>query len=471
MADADKNSNGSRYGRLKFRAQQFWDDKGLDWKDYAQQPQWLLFLHFWLLVGKSFVRNRCPVRAAALAYTTLLALIPILAVAASIAISFLQKDGEQTIRTLIDRGVAYVAPSLDLEAKTQEGDAPGGRELVAAKIAEYVNNISSGTLGVASSIALIFVAIQMLRSIEGTFNDIWGVTRGRSWLASIIQYWAVISLGPLIVIVAMGITSGPHFSKAFSSLDPVLAAVLFSVLPLFLLSIAFALFYMFMPNTRVQFSAALMGGAVAGFLWQVNSMMSALYTSRVVSFSKIYESLALIPLFLAGIYLSWLFLLFGSQVAYAYQNRQAYLAERLSETVNQKGREFAAVRILVCLAQRFAAGEAPPTANEIGQALGIPTRLVSQTLAVLIQSGLVVEVVGQESAFSPAKPLAAISCADILRAMRASGGQELETTDDSRRDLIRAGLADIQDAETVAAHRITLETLVNDAQMKSSGSV
>jgi membrane protein len=465
MADDTKIGGVSRFDRIKLRALNLWEDKGFDWRDESRQPQLLSFLHFWLLVGKSFVRNRCPTRAAALAYTTLLALIPVLAVAASIAISFLQKDGEKTIRAFIDKGVAYVAPSLDLEVKAQDADAKGGRELVAARIAEYVNNISSGTLGVTSSIALIFVAIQMLRGIEGTFNDIWGVTRGRTWLASIIQYWAVISLGPLVVLVAMAFTSGPHLSRTFAFVGnyPILSTLVFSVLPFLMLSLAFALFYMFMPNTRVRFSAALMGGLVTAFLWQLNSLLNALYASRVVSYSQIYGSLGLVPLFLIGIYLSWLFLLFGAQVAYAYQNRQAYLQERVAENVNQKGREFAALRLMTMLAQKFSQGERPPTATELGQALGLPTRLATQLLAVLIQAGLVAEVVGRESAFAPAKPLAAINCADILHSLRTCGGQELDTQDDAFQSVVKAELDRIGQAEHAVASTVTLEKLVKQA--------
>lgn len=461
MADDLKIGGASRFERLKLRALNLWEDRGLDWRDEARQPQWVVFLHFWLLVGRSFVRNRCPTRAAALAYTTLLALIPVLAVGASIAISFLQSDGHKTIRAFIDQGVAYVAPALDLEVKSEGVETGGGRELVATRIAEYVNNISSGALGVTSTIALIFVAIQMLRSIEGTFNDIWGVTRGRTWLASVIQYWAVISLGPLVVLVAIAFTSGPHFSQAFAVLGnhPLLNTVVFSVLPFALLSLAFALFYMFMPNTRVRFSAALMGGLVAAFLWQLNSLLNALYASRVVTYSKIYGSLGLIPLFLIGIYLSWLFLLFGAQVAYAYQNRQAYLQERVAETVSQKGRELAAVRLMTLIAQKFAQGERAPTATELGHALGVPTRLVAQLSAVLIRAGLLTEVVGREAGFSPARPLAAITCADILQALRDGSGPGLENREDALRGVVQAELERVSQAETAVASSITLESL------------
>lgn len=459
---ANANGKASRLIQLKDEALGLWEDRGLDWREQPERHSWKDFAHFWLLVFKSFVRNRCPVRAAALAYTTLLAIIPVLAVAASIAIAFLQKDAERTIRNLIDRGVAYVAPSLDLEVKTEEVQASGGREMVAAKIAEYVNNVSSGALGVTSTLALIFVAIQMLRSIELTFNDIWGVTRGRPLLISIIQYWAVITLGPLLLLVAMGFSSTPHFAKTLNIFNqyPALGVILFSIMPFLLLTSGFTVFYMFMPHTRVNFSAALMGGAVAGLLWQLNNLLSALYTARVVTYSKIYGSIGLIPLLLASIYLAWLFLLFGAQVAYAYQNRAAYLQERVTENIHQMSREFAALRIMTRLAIAFARSEPPPTARFLSRVLGIPTRLVSQILGIMTQARLAVEVAGRETGYSPARPLAKITVADILQAMRTAQGQELETADDPAREALREEFQRVLAAQAVAG-QTTLAALAD----------
>ena len=111
--------------------------------------------------------------------------------------------------------------------------------------------------------------------------------------------------------------------------------------------------------------------------------MSVLYVSRVVSNSKIYGSLGLVPVFMIGLYFSWLILLFGAQVAYAYQNRASYLEEKQVENINQRGREFIALRLMTCIGQRFVQGEPPPSAVEIAEALAVPTRLVQQIMQTL----------------------------------------------------------------------------------------
>jgi membrane protein len=174
----------------------------------------------------------------------------------------------------------------------------------------------------------------------------------------------------------------------------------------------------------------------------------------------------LLPLFLVGIYFSWLFLLFGAQVAYAYQNRAAYLQEKQAEGVNQKGREFVALRIMAFIAQRFQRGEAPATIAQIGDAIGVPTRLVSTILSVLIQAKVVIEVTGAESSYSPARPLDRINCADVLGVLRSANGSELKTTEDEMRSLVHAELERIRSAETAVAAGITLEQLATLMPLK-----
>src|SRR6266508_1649256 len=136
----------SQIKKLQAEAKVLLDDRGIAGLDEAQLNPFRKFVHFWVLVGKSFIRNRCPVRASALAYTTLLALIPMLAVAVSVTTSLLKKQGDAPIRELIDKLVVNVAPALNLETKTDGGDAAAKREEVIQQINRFIKNINSGTL-------------------------------------------------------------------------------------------------------------------------------------------------------------------------------------------------------------------------------------------------------------------------------------------------------------------------------------
>lgn len=477
------------------------------------------------MVCRSFSRNRCPVRASALAYATLLALIPMLAVVVSVTSSFLKKEGEDEIDHFIERMVSSVTPAATItntnelaqisEALTKT-NAPGvmtnrtevaqpesvppekatangqegvqnekqthvkssglaadqevirARRQIARSIHDFIQNTRSGALGVTGSIVLIFAAISMLSRIEDTFNDIWGVAKGRGWFMRIVLYWGVLSLAPLLVVVAAGLSTGPHLegTKKFLDTMPWLGNLIFLFLPIAVLCLTFGTFYMLMPNTKVKWQAALVGGAVGGILFHLNNLVSVLYVSRVVSNSKIYGSLGLVPVFMIGLYFAWLILLFGAQVAYAYQNRASYLEQRQVENINQRGREFVALRLMTCIGQRFLHGEQPPGVAQMGQDLCIPTRLVQQVLQTLASARLVVETAGDGPAYLPARPLETITCHDVLQALRATQGQELATADEPLRDELYGEFNRIEDAERQAASAVTMLALARRAEAK-----
>jgi YihY family inner membrane protein len=584
----------SKFRRLQEQASAFFHERDIARRDHRHQSVTFRCAHFWLLVIKSFIRNRCPVRASALAYTTLLAIVPLLAVGVSITTSVLQKEGKEgrkPIDELINTLVKNVAPALDLKAA--DGAAENNRNEVVAKISDFIDNIQSGTLGVTSTIALVFVAIGLLRTIEAAFNDIWGVTSGRGWVASIIQYWATITLGPVILVVVLGLSTGPQFQRMLSVMEssklspdditdfpglatklsrhsdplsdylasrletslqaslssvasngvsvtakaarralvdnlnqiiagpsiyeeqrfatvtllpatkalvtehvsrssagepaaaetptprlnrqlldaayplelapkkpPFFEGLFFQILPFVVLSLAFGMFYQFMPNTPVQWRAALAGGVVGGTLWQLNNKLSVLYVSKAVEYSKIYGSLGIIPLLLVGMYFSWLILLFGAQVAYAYQNRQAYLEEKQSDGVNQRGREFIALRILTQVARSFATGEKPSDVPHLAESLGVPTKLVAQLMGVLLRANLVVEVSNSDVGYVPARPIGSITIQDVLYALRVGTGQELEPRDDGLLARVRLEFERVGGAEKSVAGAVTIEDLV-----------
>jgi len=461
------------------------------------------FAHLCALVIRSFVRNRCPVRAAALSYTTLLALIPLLAVAISVTSSLLKNEGEEKIYRAIDKLVSNFIPPATLNTNDQAVSlnlSPGlsvaltpanaiadtnvvtagavdtggdtrvalAQKEAAQYIHQFIQNTRTGTLGVIGMLLLVYVAISMLANIEDTFNDIWGVTRGRNWLLRVVLYWTTITLGPLAIVSALGLTGGAHLQTTRNLVTqmPFIGNLIFQLLPLVVLWLTFALVYQVVPNTRVRFGAALVGGVVGGSLWHLNNLFGYLFFSRVVTNINIYGSLGLVPVFMIGLYFSWLILLFGAQVAYAFQNRAAYLQDKLAENVNQRGREFVALRLMTCVGQRFQRGLPPVTIQEISAELGIPTRLAQQVLQTLLAARLVTEIAGTESAYAPARPLEAINVHHILHAMRTGGGQELPSQNEPVRAEVYGEFARIEEAERQAAASVTMLALVNRAQAR-----
>jgi membrane protein len=361
------------------------------------------------------------------------------------------------------------AKEVVVPAFAQDEKVVAARQEVSRRIKMFIQNTRSGALGVTGTILLIFAGISMLSRIEMTFNEIWGITRGRSWFMRVVLYWGVISLAPLLLVVAAGLATGPHLTTTKELLNtmPLIGNLAFRLLPIVLLCLTFAAFYVLMPNTKVSWQAGLVGGVTAGLLFHLNNVANVLYVSRVVSNSKIYGSLALVPVFMIGLYFAWLIVLFGGQVAYAYQNRGTYLDEKQADNINQRGREFVAFRLMTFLGQRFFAGEPPPTASLMASELGVPTRLTGQVMRTLAAARLVTETSGTEIGYMPARPLESITCDDILQAMRASQGQELETRDGPVRTEVYGEFNRIREAERTAAASVDMATLVHRADAQA----
>ena len=461
------------------------------------------FVHFWVLVIRQFIRHRCFVRASALSYSTLIALIPLLAVALSVTSSLLKNQGEEQFQHAIEKFASALIPPAtigtnatasenhtvtivtnNLEAVTENsGTNAASTNLVAAgnstnnvsvvpvsaqkelarQIWVFVQKTQSAKLGALGGVLLVFVAVSLLGRIEETFNDIWGVTRGRNLLTQIQLYSTAIMLGPLLLITALGLAGGSQFQlvKDFIAQTPVVGKFIFQLLPLLVLWLAFAFVYLLLPNTKVKFSAAFVGGAVAGTLWHLNNVFGYLFVSRVLTNNTIYGSLYLLPVFMVGIYFSWVILLFGVQIAYAYQNRAAYLQDRLADNINQRGREFVALRLMTGLGQRFQNGLPPATVFQLSTELGIPSRLTQSVLRTLAHMQLVTEVAGAEAAFVPARPLENINAYDVLLALRTGTGQELPLREEPALAEIYGEFTRIEKAEREAASAISLFALAS----------
>ena len=464
------------------------------------------FVHFWALVVRQFIRHRCFVRASALSYSTLLALIPLLAVTLNVTSSFLSQQGEEKLTQFVEKSVSSIAgpaivttntplPAVSAEpaamtnsiekhgyadedvdanplAAMSVSNAPPAAEPVTtvntqAEVARWIHDLvqktSNGALGIFGMIGLIITAISLLRGIEDTFNDMWGVTRGRNWLLQIMLYWTIITLGPMLLSTTLVLSSSKSLEQTRNVVESsfLLGPLVKHLVPIVILSLALGLLYKLTPNTKVEFGAAMIGGLCAGVAWHSYNQLSFILASRALSANKLYGSIFLFVLLMVGLYFLWVIILFGAQIAYACQNRTAYLQDRLAENVNQRGREFVALRIMTCLGQRFYQGQCPATVPQISVELGVPSRLTQSVLRILAAKQLVSEVIGAEAAFTPARPLDAINAHDILNAMRTGTGQELPMSGAPELAEIYGEFARIESAERNAAAGVTLLALAS----------
>lgn len=409
---------------------------------------WRRWGYFWAMVGKNFARNRCPVRASALAYSSLLAFIPLFAVVFGIATGVLK--GEQAeIKEKIDLLLTNLVPQIK-----DNPEFVDMKDKIIGYTWDGIDKVNSGTIGTTGALALLAVVIFMLARVEETLNDIWGVSRGRTWYARVVNYWAAISLGPVVIIAAFSFLAALRLERTQEVLRlmPFVGSFLLKLVPIPIVGTAFGLFYVLVPNTKVQWRAALVGGLTAAVLWYLLNQASFLFVAQVNRNSQVFGKLVPIPVFMAGLYFSWLLLLFGSQVAWAYQSRKNYQSLRRSDRVHQEGREFVAMRVMVETGRAFARGAEPPTVAGLAERLDVPAALVGRVVSVLLTARLLTEthVASAEAGLVPARPLEQLRVADVLGAMRRGVGDRLPTRADDERGKVEKVLTGVVEAESRA---------------------
>jgi membrane protein len=396
----------------------------------ASLNDWCRFV---TVVVHGFNQNRCLIRAAALTYTTLLALVPLIVVILGVSKAMLATREDDLFNYLM-QAVANVAPQIS-------NAPPEQQQMLRDRFHSALDAVNAGALGLVGSAMLIVTSVSLFSTVERALNDIWGVARGRSAIMKIVFYWTTLTLGSILVFVAIGVTSTLKIPAVVGFLENHgFLEFLGHLLPLVVLWTAFSLFYLLMPNTKVDLRAAILGGILVGTLWQLNNWFNVFYVSKVVSSNKLYGSLGMIPIFMFGLYVAWIFVLLGAQVAYTFQNAKVLAKEQKEELdePNQSSKEVIALRVMLGIARQFHRAEPPISATEISTRIGAPLHLVNRTIQRLCDAKLLVELAGNSATFEPARPIEQITTHDVLQAMRELDGKPHETTKDDDDRLIRS---------------------------------
>ncbi|MBT8419492.1 MAG: virulence factor BrkB family protein [Gammaproteobacteria bacterium] len=271
-----------------------------------QQPRYQLqrTQDFLAKLFHHFVNDRCPESAGALAYTSLLALVPLMAVGFTLFAAFPAFDG------LTGKLQSFVFSNF----------VPASGKVVEAYIEGFVAKASALTL--PGLIALLVTALLSMATIERTFNAIWKVRRRRNFVDAFMVYWAILTVGPLLIGVSLAVSSYvaslPFFSDAARSLGG--PGVFLKLLPFLAATLAFALLYAIVPYQRVPPRHAIAGGVVAAVLFELAKKGFALFVTHFPTYEAIYGALAALPIFLIWVYLSWLIILLGAEFTYCLGN-------------------------------------------------------------------------------------------------------------------------------------------------------
>ncbi len=405
-----------------------------------------------LILGRDLAAGQLTLRAMSLVYTTLLSIVPLLALSFSVLKAF---------------GVTNQIQPLLLNLLEPLGEK--GAE-IAQRIAGFIQNMNVGVLGAVGLVLLLYTSISLIQKIEESLNFIWHTPRARPLAERFTRYLTVLMVGPLLVFSALGVTAtvmNIEIVRGLMAVDVLgqLLQALSRLVPYLLIIAAFTFIYLFIPNARVRLWPALVGGIVGGIAWQTAGWVFAVFIAGSNNYAAIYASFAILILFMIWLYLSWLVLLFGASVAFYVQHPE-YLYLRGGEPrLSNRMRERLALSAMELIARRFMAGDNAPSQQTFTQRLKVPGHVLTVVLDVLERKGLLVSSADEPPTYLPARDPGGILIAQVLDAVRAAGeddflSSKLLPPHGSVDDVV----AQIQQATLQSLDGMTLRDLVERGQ-------
>jgi membrane protein len=406
-------------------------------------------------VASEFRSRLLDARAAGLVYTTLLSLVPFLAVMFSVLKAF---------------GVHHrIEPVL---AQALEPLGPKGQEIT-TNVIGFVNNLNVGVLGVLGIAGLLYTTYSLIDKIERTFNAIWRVPQGRSWGRQFTDYLSVVLVGPVLVVTALGVLASIEshaLVQRVLEIQPFGYIALWAAqfVPFLLLAVVFTFVYKFLPNTDVPLSSALIGGGTAAILWGLAGKVFAAFVAGSAQYSAVYSGFAILIVFLLWLYVSWVVILVGAQVSFFHQYPSAYQPLLFWAQGAQAFREHLALGLLVHIARRYLRGEGLSSETDLVSELNVPQSIVHEQIDELVTQGILCRMSKPEGV-GLVKPPDLIPVTDVLNALRnqtlTGTGSRSKATDEVEQLLHRR-----DEAVERALAGITLRSLILEEAPTAAGT-
>jgi membrane protein len=357
--------------------------RGVLWEAEAPGPLGTAFRVLVLTVWKFNAVDKGLLRASALTYSTLLSLVPLLALMFAVLKGF---GVQRRLEPLLVKHIAMGNPE------------------VVHQIIEYVDNTKIGALGALGLVALLFTAVSVLSNIERSFNDIWQVRRGRHVFRKVADYIAMLVVGPILLLASLSLGTVLQTSGAAATLEllgPVQNLLLHAA-PYVSIWVALALVYLLMPNRRVPLGAAVLGGVVAGTLWKIAEGLYIQFQFGMAKYNAIYGAMAQLPMLLVWVYLSWCLVLLGAELAFVYQlpGRGRFLRARRGLWVPRLD---VALALLGAVGRRFELGQDAPSVSEVVTAVGLHPGQADGIVSRLVEDGLLTWTQDEPPCLVPAR--------------------------------------------------------------------
>jgi membrane protein len=364
----------------------------------------LRLVQFLIGLWEQLNRDKVIIRASGLAYSSLLATVPLVAVIFSVLAAFGALD--------------------ELQAKVQDffftNFLPTQHDEIGAMLDQFTANTAK--LGFLGFVFLTLAAILLLDSIENNFNDIYHVTSRRRLIAKITAYTSVLVFGTLFLGASLSISARVE-TMLIRGMGVDLSWItrqLSWLFPLALAFLAFLLMYIVVPYTRVRIKSAVLGAVTSAVLFELGKNVFANWVGQSVRYSTVYGSLAVVPIFLIWIYITWIVVLIGLEIAFTHQHFLTLVRSRAMRGGPECDRVGMGLRLFTLVAQRFEAGEDPPTCDQLSRRLLVPLETVEARIERLTEVGLIRRVaLGPDTeGIVPARSLDAVMASDVIAAFQ-----------------------------------------------------
>ena len=365
---------------------------------------------------RRFTQDRVMNKASALTYSTLLSIVPILAILFAIARGF-------GVSSMLEEGLRENMPGQSVTVETLMG-----------WVNAYLDQTKNGIFIGIGIILLLWTVINLINNIEITFNRIWDIKKGRSIYRKVTDYFSMLLLLPLLIVVSSGLSifmsTAIKGMENFAILAPILK-FLVRLIPYVLTWFMFTGLYIFMPNTKVKFRHAFTSGIIAGTAYQAFQYLYIDSQIWVSKYNAIYGSFAAIPLFLLWLQISWTICLFGTELTYAGQNIRNFNFEKDTKNISRRYRDFVCILVMSIICKRFEKDEKPYTAEEISLECRIPIRLVHQVLYQLQEIHVLYEITPEDNksntaAYLPALDINQLNVALLLDRLDTYGSEDFK---------------------------------------------
>lgn len=365
-----------------------------------------------------FTKDRLVNKASALTYSTLLAIVPILAILFAIARGF---------------GFDNV---MEAQVRTGFGGHTETTEIILQFVNSYLSQTKSGIFIGVGLVMLLWTVINLINNIEITFNRIWQIKKARSMYRKITDYFSMFLLMPLLIVVSGGLsifmTTTLKYIEDFVLLAPILKFMI-RLIPFVLTWFMFTGLYIYMPNTKVKFKHAFISGILAGTAHQAFQFLYISGQLWVSRYNAIYGSFAALPLFLLWLQISWTICLFGAELTYAGQNIRNFSFDKDTRNISRRYRDFVSILIMSLITKRFETDNKPYTAEEISEECQIPIRLTHQTLYELQEINLIHEIIDEKDeaiGYQPSMDINKLNVALLLDRLDTHGSEDFKIDKD-----------------------------------------